>query len=308
MKALLGVCLLCFGLISSESCAQGVFLDAFGKLGTEGKSIDALNNLHQNPKGGHIQGVQIKRYGLGEYAILTGSSNAYSYYAVVRLGLANEVISINKILEKPFKHAGGFQVAGNWLAMGIEDDNSKKSSKVYICQLGNIEQEPVKPYIVIEREGDAKRSTAGCVAIAEKDAGLLLIVGDWDTRHLDFYLIDDRLKYNQIYSIDVEKLDRKGWINEEWLAYQNINLVREGEGYYLVGLGSKNDEDIADVYRLDIKDWKEFGLVKVATKNFGKQDKTKFRWAAGVDVNEEGQLRVVSANADIKHVVLDFFE
>lgn len=289
----------CFVFVTLPLFAQN-FLEKFEKLGTKPESIELVSNLKFSAKGGHLQGIQLIPFGIGEYALMTGSSNSYSYYAVVRLGMANEIIAVNKILDRPYKHAGGFQIAGNWLAIGIEDNASKKSSKVFVCQLGNLEEEALKPYVVIDREGEAKRQTAGCVAIMEKRAGLLVVVGDWDTKHLDFYLIDDKLKAELVYTIDTEKMSREGWTDDKWLAYQNINLVKDGDAYYLIGLGAANEQDVADVFELSIKDWKEFSLMKVASKNFGSQEKTKFRWGAGVNINDEGKLRIISCEDHLK--------
>ena len=187
------------------------------------------NSQEVNNQGGHLQGVQLVSANNSEYALLTGSSDSYSYYAVVKLGDTNEVISVNKLMDKPFKHAGGFQIFQNYMAIGIEDNSNKNKSQVCVYDITDPENPPVKPISVIERNGEALRSTAGCIGITKHKNKALVVVGDWDTKHLDFYscrfdeLESNRLKL--IFTIDAEKIDKADWIDDDWHSYQNINLI-----------------------------------------------------------------------------------
>ena len=54
------------------------------------------NSLSVNNKGGHLQGIQRLFYDEKEYLILSGSSDLFSYYTIVKNGEKGIVISVNK--------------------------------------------------------------------------------------------------------------------------------------------------------------------------------------------------------------------
>ncbi len=265
------------------------------------------NNLTIRNQGGHIQGIQRIVSGDGEYFFLSGSSDQQAYYAVVKTGNKNMVISHNILLEKPFKHAGGFQIFDNLLAIGVEDNDAKKASKVFIFQVENPERLPEKPLGIIDRMGTRKRATAGCVAITGIDGKILIVVGDWDTVNLDFYLIDRDLlglDPNALvleYSLDTRKADKSGWIDDEWLSYQNINFIHnEANQLFLAGMTSNADgTDILDLYQISTVELETFTLRKVYSKSFGSNSETRFRWGAGVYISPECKIQVMAAPENI---------
>ncbi|MCK5370142.1 MAG: hypothetical protein KAQ62_16390, partial [Cyclobacteriaceae bacterium] len=170
--------------------AEIQIINSLEKINSTPISITFQNSLEINNNGGHLQGIQYLNHEQKDYYVLSGSSGTYSYYSIVKIGKENMVISTNKILEKPFKHAGGFQIYNNLMAIGVEDNNAKNKSKVFIFQLDNPEKPPDNPLAIIERMGTFKRATAGCVGITVISNKVLVVVGDWDTEHLDFYRID----------------------------------------------------------------------------------------------------------------------
>lgn len=162
----------------------GHLLELFRKIDNEPKIIQCRNELEVNDVGGHLQGIQWLVKNDVEYAIISGGSSTDAYYAVANLDHYNEVMSLNILMHKPFKHAGGIQLS--------ED--------------------------------------------------LLVVAGDWDTKHLDFYRCDQpRLTKNinpfdKVYTIDTEIIGKTGWLDKEWHAYQNINLLKDADGkLYLFG-------------------------------------------------------------------------
>jgi len=146
--------------------------------------ISYSNNKEVNNRGGHLQGIQLISGPSSDYAILSGSSDSYAYYMVVKLGEENQVISVNRLMDKPFKHAGGIQIFENYLAVGIEDNDKKNRSKVCIYDISDPESSSAKPIATIEREGMPRRSTAGCVGITSYKNKILIAVGDWDTKNM----------------------------------------------------------------------------------------------------------------------------
>ena len=130
-------------------------------------AISFQNKLDVNNNGGHLQGIQYYKHNQNEYFYLTGSSDSNSYYVVLKMDVENSVISVNNILPKPYKHAGGFQISNNFMAIGVEDNSARNKSKVFIYSIDNPEEPPQEPLAIIERSGEEKKATAGCVGIIE---------------------------------------------------------------------------------------------------------------------------------------------
>lgn len=280
------------------------------KISSEPVEITYRNSLPVNNEGGHLQGIQYFSRNENDYYFLSGSSDSYSYYSIVKLGEENLVASTNTILEKPFKHAGGFQIHNDLMAIGIEDNEVKNISKVFIYQIDDPNSPSDKPIKIIERVGAIKRATAGCIGITEIDGEVMVVVGDWDTAHLDFYRIDrDKLgqkgaAFKLDYSVVCQEMDRTGWIDENWLSYQNINFIKDTFGQlYLAGMTSNDaEENILDLFEIEIKQPFTPKLIKVYSKNFNKNTQAKFRWGAGVHLDENNKLRVITCGENILDV------
>ena len=316
MKVSLFSCSIVFIFMTILSCQQNDksgdpgLIELVDKMSAEPSSITFQNSLPVNNEGGHLQGVQYLSHNGNDYYVLSGSSDSYSYYSIVKLGEENVVSSINKILEKPFKHAGGFQIYKNLMAIGIEDNEAKNISKVFIYQIDDPNSPPNKPLAIIEREGATKRATAGCIAITEIGVEVLVVVGDWDTAHLDFYRIDhDKLRqegaaFKLDYSVDCQEIDRTGWIDENWLSYQNINFIKDTSGQlYLAGMTSnESEENILDLFEIEIETPFSPKLRKVYSKNFNKNTQAKFRWGSGIYFGEDKKLRIVTCGENIVDV------
>lgn len=166
-KYLIGV----FSILWIVSCSPvkngSLFKEQFHNLDSFPKSIAFTNDEPVNNEGGHLQGVQSYSRGGQEYAVVTGSSSTYSYYSIIKINENPHVVSVVKILEKPFKHAGGFQIFEDYLAVGIEDNEEKTRSKVYLLHLENPENPPENPIVAITREGAYERATAGAVGLTK---------------------------------------------------------------------------------------------------------------------------------------------
>lgn len=297
-----------------------LYLNCFGQSSSDCLIVSKFNNIDKNPtvisfsnsqkinnRGGHLQGIQRMQVDGNEYVFLSGSSNSYSYYSVVKLGKENEVISVNQLMDKPFKHAGGFQVYQNNLAVGIEDNEKKNVSKVCIYDISNPEKPSINPVAVIERKGKPLRSTAGCVGFTKYQNKAFVAVGDWDTKNIDFYSCNfDEIgttDFEKIYSLNTEKQSKKGWIDKNWYSYQNINLFNSNENeLYLVGLGgNEKDENIADLYRLQESEENDFTLMKLASKTFSCTKENNFKAGAGVVLSETGEMKIISCSYNIKN-------
>lgn len=303
-----------FNFCVGQTGSNQPFTWPFRNIETPPALISFSNKLEINNKGGHLQGVQVIQNNRGKYALLTGSSNTCSYYVVVKLGDKNEVISVNKLMDYPFKHAGGFQVFQNYMAVGIEDNHAKDKSRVCIYDISDPEKPPVIPIATIERTGEAFRSTAGCVGITEYKNKALVMVGDWDTRHIDFYECDfDEIgdkQFELIHSIDTEAVSKESWIDKNWWPYQNINSFSFNDTLYFIGLGQNSQfENVADLYHLREDSLGSFSMVKTASTIFYGEEETSFKAGAGIEWGEDKKLRVVSCGYNIEGIsYLNFFE
>jgi hypothetical protein len=279
--------------------------------------LKCYNELEVNNQGGHLQGVQLLVKNEAEYVVLSGSSDTYAYYSVIKKENGNEVQSVNLLMHKPFKHAGGIQVFENLMVVGIEDNDAKDKSKVCIYTIGNPEQPSSEPLAMIERSGAPYRSTAGCSGITKIGERYLVVVGDWNTEHLDFYISNDQWPkqklgaFDKVSTIDTEKIDKSDWHDMEWHAYQNINLLRDAGGkLYLFGFG-RNDrnENIADLFLVENKDFKEFRLQKINSRTFYCKEGADFRAGAGIFIHSSGKLKIISCSSHINDsLVLNVFD
>jgi len=294
--------------IAGNIFAQQSVLDNFNSISSNSKSIQFENNLEINNKGGHLQGIQYFKTKGNEYAFISGSSDLHAYYTVVKLGSTNKIISVNELMKKPFKHSGGIQIFENFMVVGIEDNSKKDVSKVCIYDISNPENPSVKPISVIERKGKPMRSTAGCVGLTKYKNKALVVVGDWDTKHLDFYQTDfnqlGKSEFKKVATIKTQKTSRKGWIDKNWESYQNINLFIFNENQlFLIGLGqNKKGENIADLFQIKEENSSEFQLVKLATKIFQCSNESNFKAGAGVYLNENKKFEIYSCSYHINDI------
>ena len=304
------LCINSFGQVLSGNS----FISEFKNLDSKPEIISFSNMLEINNSGGHLQGIQAIENGSENYFLLSGSSDSYSYFAVVKQGDNNEVILVNKLMDKPFKHAGGFQVFQNYMAVGIEDNDAKDKSKVCIYDISNPENPQNKPVAVIERAGEPKRSTAGCVGITKFKDQILLATGDWDTKNIDFYSCKSaeftKGHFELFHSINTESISKENWIDDKWLSYQNINLFSfKDDELYLVGLGQNNkNENVADLYQLKDDGAGKFSITKTASKTFNCENEVSFKAGAGVIMNEKGELEIIASGYNIQQIsYLNYF-
>jgi len=278
-------------------------IKALEKIKPTPEQITFKNSLEIDNNGGHLQGIQYLRHNQNEYYVVSGSSSSYSYYSIVKKGDQNTVVSVNKLLDKPFKHAGGFQIQNNLMAIGIEDNEAKDKSKVYIFQIDDPENLPKEPLAIIERVGNPKRATAGSIGICVVDNTILVAVGDWDSEHLDFYTIDKEKpnKSTLKYSLDSKEVDKSEWIDENYLSYQNVNIVKGATGaLYLVGMTSNLlRENVLDLFELKTKDFSSFELKKIYSRKFPSNDQTTFRWGSGVYLDQNGAVTIMACSENI---------
>ncbi len=230
--------------------------------------------------------------GLGNRFVLSGSATDAAWLAIVD-EVANSVVDVRKILPKPFKHAGGFQINDGWMAVGVEDNRRRDRSRVLIYDVDAADGIPEKPATVIERSGPRERATAGAVGVARFEARLWVVVGNWDSRHLDFYVTNEgALAFEPALTLEPDANPKDGWVESEWYGYQNLNLFEDNGELYLIGTTSLDDTtEVADLFQLNLNG-ETPSLVKNRHHRLARGSTTRLRWGGGIERTPSGQLRL----------------
>lgn len=298
------------------------FIIAFSlcSCGSQKEVIDLLNEVDINPKAviiknsypvnneeGHIQGVQFFKYKKSDFFFFTGSSNNQSYYAIVDAD-QKKTLSINKLLDEPYRHPGGFQIAEKLLAVGVEDNIKTDKSKVLLFKILDPKKPELKLLKTIDRAGLPKRYTAGCVALTKRKKEILIAVGNWDTKNIDFYsisskrLTDPASSFEMVCSIDSEKINRENWIEKTWYSYQNINFIKGvKKKLYLVGTAfdQSSEMEIVDIFEVTSSNRKDFELQKVGHRKFVKSNLTTLGWGGGIYLDKKKGIQIFSSGEQI---------
>lgn len=247
---------------------------AFAKIDSNGKAIYISKGKHAIPKGGHLQGIQFCE-AEGSIA-LTASSSTVAYMALVNAD--KKVTEVDTFLSSPYRHAGGCQVWGNKLAVGVEDNIARNKSQVMLVDYENIHHKAVA---IAKREGTYERSTAGATGITQLQNGKYLIaVADWDSRNIDFYEGNGE----HFDSIGTYHAPNAGY----WCAYQNINLLTDTAGnLFMTGLGKQGNNNRADLFSIQFNNTQP-QLSLLSTRNFNCKGGASFRYAAGIFTAMDG--------------------
>lgn len=204
--------------------------------------------------GGHLQGVQI----YNETLIVSGSSNSHAYLGIFQLlGGEFKFLGTKKLASGKLNHAGGFQIAENWLAVGVEDPVGKRRSTIQLIDISSFEKLSGPPVYSLERKGEFKRSTAGAIGLLKREDHFLLAVGSWDSEVIDFYTSNHLDPYSEDFAFelwtswDSREAKRKNWKDRSYNSYQNLQLTEDSTGVYITGFARSNNSNVADVFKLN---------------------------------------------------------
>jgi len=265
---------------------------AFQRIADRGRSLTIDRAGVVLPAGGHFQGIQ-RIASAPRRLVVTSSSNSAAYFLICDMfddtrGRARPPVTAGV---SPMDHAGGCQVAGDVLAVGVEDDNSRQVSEVQFWHLGGVEPARLGAQ-TIPRRGAPKVSTAGAVGVSAYRGGAALAVGTWDADTIDFYLARrdpfargaTPFAFHRTWSKDAA--DKTGWIDQNYGSYQSVNLLAQRDGkLYLTGFHRDGGgDDWMDLYAVDLDAPAPRMLRKVGKKHMYCGDGCSFRDGAGVYV------------------------
>jgi hypothetical protein len=252
--------------------------------------------------GGHLQGIQLYNNSL----FVSGSSSKYAYLGLFqKLGTDFRFIGIKKLAAAPFNHAGGFQIAENWLAVGIEDPVGKRQSMIQLIDISSFAKISSPPVYTLHRKGEFKRSTAGAVAILKREDHFLLAVGSWDCVTIDFYVSNGLDPYSDGFlfepwsSWDSREAVRKDWTSKKMGSYQNLQLSEDSTGLYITGFGRVgNGVDQADVFKMNPAADPYTLMQKVASYSVQCSGDVTFRNGAGL-ATHDGRPSIIAVGHDL---------
>lgn len=282
--------------LPKESISQPL-ADGKETLSIEAKAWEIPVPAQENLNGGHLQGIQYQNGKL----IVSGSSKQFGYLMLFQqLGGTFQFIGLKKLGQAPYNHAGGFQVDGNWLAVGLEDPNGKRESIIQLLDVSSFESFSKPPVYSLKRVGEPKVSTAGAVALIKRNDHFLLAVGTWDCTTIDFYRSNGTDPYKEDFNFepwttwDSREAVRKKWSDKDFGSYQNLQLSEDSTGLYITGFcRSKSGVDRADVFRLNVESDKYSLMQKVAAYSVQCQGDVTFRNGAGF-TTYEGKPSIIS--------------
>ena len=262
---------------------------AFDGVATHAHSLAIDRKGVALPAGGHFQGIQ--RLGsTGHRLFITSSSDTQAYFVPCDMnrggtgGRANPPISL---AHSPLTHAGGCQIVGDTLVVGVEDFGSRRSSEVQFWSVGRAPTQVTS--LTIRRNGPEKVSTAGAVGMTSYRTGAVLAVATWNAETVDFYTTVADPCRNPRATIEFRKTwskagaNRNGWIDGNFGAYQCVNLVTQRDGgIFLIAFNRSGGDDWMDLFSVDVDAPPATMLKKLAKKHMFCSDGCSFEHGAGL--------------------------
>jgi len=288
-------------LCTSSAAGQNVehVPSAFELLSTKAEVILIENDLAVPTEKGHLQGIQWVEINEEEKLLISGSSRYLAYLLKIDLA-GKKAEKLIPLMKDPFRHAGGMQVEDPYLAVGIEDNVLKTTSKVRVYDYREETWGETDAVLTIERTGAAKQQTAGATGILALENYHLMVVANWDSRSWDFY------------KVDLKKGEQKRlWrfaAPADWASYQSINLLKDKESIYVIGFYRKGNRDFADLILVSSLGAFSPIMSMVSTKEFQCKSGADFNTAAGLQIDQRGQLHIWATQRDaLKRIVINRF-
>ncbi len=275
------------------------------------------------PPGGHLQGIQIvfEEAPPGRQVLISHDSLSVAYLAVVeflntelddfsatgKIALVRQLPSDGQ--SPPLRHAGGFQLAGRVLAVGVEDNQEKKRSQIQFWSIDSRTRLGQLKHLTIARSSEMpKQATAGAVGLVERAADHLLAVGNWDCRAIDFYvsngkpLADPACRFEHNLKWQADAAATADWKPDTIRGmYQSLNFIPDAAGnIFLLGFDtSPIGQDVIDLFEVNLACGPERALRKVERKVVQLTGDNHFRYASGAAVRN-GKLLILSSERNFK--------
>jgi hypothetical protein len=267
---------------------------AFGKISVHPTSMVIDGTGVDFPSGGHFQGIQ-RLPTAPELLVITSDSDTQAYFVACKMaedGLSARAYSPVTMAMSPLKHAGGCQAFGNYLVAGVEDNDSNQASEVQFWDFTRFPTQLVP--MTIPRSGGQYVSTAGAVGLSSHGTrnplGTALAVATFSAATIDFYVSGadpfGGSPFTPVFTWVESKADKTGWIDQNFGAYQSVNLITQTDGQlFMVGTHRAGDYDFMDLYGVNLNlppEKAASALTKLAKKHMICTNGCNFNAGAGI--------------------------
>lgn len=292
---------------------------AFANIPPDARQVQFRKGTSRFLRGGHFQGIQsfFDRESNKQICFLTRDSDTKAYFLAVEFDPGPQGVGTIRHFQElpsdgkqpPLKHPGGTQLIGDYLVVGVEDNQDKRRSQVQFWDVSNPCAPVVRGPLTIRRQSNVpKDRTAGAVGIVKRATDHLLVVGNWDSRVLDFYtsnglpLSDDRCRFSLQVRWSAAGAVRARWHpNRAWGNYQGLNLVSDpGFKVYLLGFHTNNlRHDVIDLFSVDLSQASSDIIQKAMSKRLHLRGGTHFQYSGGIFVKSSRELVSYSTGRDV---------
>lgn len=285
-------------------------LRAFENIPREGRVIKFRRRNTEFPDGGHFQGIQSFYDSSLEKQIcfISRNSDSKAYFITVAFDPGPQSfgeIRHSQYLpsdgnQPPLRHAGGIQLIGKYLVVGVEDNQNKRRSQVQFWDVSDpFAPKQRTPLGIIRESSTPMDKTAGAVGIVKRANDHLLVVANWNAKALDFYasnglpLGDDACRFTFTVRWTSDEANKGPWIpDENWRNYQGINLVSDRNfNIFLLGFNTNSiSKDFIDLFSVDLTKDPPNIIRKLSTKHMILKGGVHFRNSGGIFIKSSTEL------------------
>jgi hypothetical protein len=290
---------------------------AFDNIPTDGTLLEFAKGSFDFPRGGHLQGIQMRYDDVKKrhLVFLSHDSQTVAYLVIVEfpadMTRQGRIIHLHTFpsdgRSPPLRHAGGIQLCGDILAVGLEDNQLKTRSEVQFWNVSAPEKPLQLAHLTIPRSGTPKDKTAGGVALVQRKSEHLVAVANWDSRAIDFYksnekpLDDTQCRFEQSVRWSDAEADKTAWRPDTTFApYQAINFVAQDGGMpCLLGFAtSQAGANEVDLFAVNLEEKPRAALQKLANKVVSLRSENRFQFAGGCSIRD-GSMAILSSPGQI---------
>ncbi len=283
---------------------------AFENISTTSREIAIDHCKTEFPVGGHFQGIQ-SQYNSSlkmQICFISSDSDSIAYIIIASidpnadsLGEIGHVQYLPSDSKQPsLKHAGGIQLIGNYLVIGVEDNQDKLRSEIQFWNVSDpFAPKQRTPLTIIRHNTLPKEKTAGAVGIVKRESDHLIVVANWDTKALDFYtsngfpLYNDSCRFTFNFRWAIAEAKKDLWTpNSSWGSYQNINLISDSDfNLFLIGSYTNSEGlDLIDLYSIDLSKEPNNIIQKLSSKKMNLSGDAHFQHSGGIFVKSSTEL------------------
>ena len=274
------------------------------------------------PKGGHIQGIQLKsdhKDGT-ETFFLSHDSETVGYIAIAhraKTAKGADPAVVRQILrlpsdgrQPPLRHPGGIQLFEDFLVVGVEDNREKLRSQIQFWDVSNPLSPKIRGPLTITRESPIpKRKTAGAVGIVHRGTRFLAVVANWDSEVLDVYtsnakpLSDEACRFDLSWSWESALANRTDWKpDQSWGKYQAINLLHDQGGRLMLAgfCTTQDNQDVIDLFEIEDTASASTRIRKVQSIAASLPEGVHFKYGGGISIEPNRMHRLLATGESLQ--------